>query len=83
VKQFLKGWWHVTSAVVAGGWFLGAAVFGWVGDVNASMHTTRELVEISVRKDVLNETMKRIEVELRALNEKFDRAYPAKEEDGG
>jgi hypothetical protein len=73
MKQFIKGWWHVTSAVAAGLWLVGAAVFGWVGEVNASMRETLEIHENYVRKDVLNETMLRIEAELRQLNENFKR----------
>lgn len=72
MKQFIKGWWHVTSAIAAGAWLVGAAVFGWVGEVNASMKATSYLEETTVRKDVLNETMLRIEAELRSLNKNFE-----------
>ena len=82
MKQFIKGWWHVTSAVLAGLWLVSTGVAGWVGEVEASMHDTKTLIETTVRKDVLNETLKRIEVELRTLNENFERHYQEEQNDG-
>jgi hypothetical protein len=71
IATFVKGWWHVLSALLVTIWL----VFGWVAGVNEAMAAVTVLEETTVRKDVLNETMKRIEVQLELLNEKFDRHY--------
>jgi len=71
VRSIIKGWWHVISAVAVLVW-LG---FGWVQTVNASIDRVATLEETSVRKDVLNETMLRIEAELKQLNDNWKRHY--------
>lgn len=74
MRQFIKGWWHVTSAVLAGLWLVGSAVFGWVNDVEAFMTiglTTKKADVTYVRKDVQSEQLRRIESELKALNDQF------------
>lgn len=82
MRNFIKGWWHVGSAILAGLWIMSTGVFGWVGDVNASIRTTTQLEETAVRKDVLNETMKRIEAELRTLNKNFETHMDEGKHDG-
>ena len=71
MKSIIKGWWHVIVAVVAAVWL----IFGWVQNVNAGLNRITTLEETSVRKDVLNATMLRIETELKQLNENWRRHY--------
>lgn len=75
MKQFIRNWWHILTAVAGVVWFSTSGAVSWVQEVNASMRLTSKLEETSVRKDVLNQTMLRIETELRLLNENFERHY--------
>ena len=62
MKQFLKGWWHVVTAVVAGVWVLSSAVLGWAAEVE----------ETYVRKDVLTVELRAIRAELVGINAKLE-----------
>jgi hypothetical protein len=78
IRKAIRQWWHIGTALVAGSWILGAAVFGWVDEVDAFMDAGDRLTpamadSVYVRKDVQSEQLRRIEQQLIDLNENFRR----------
>jgi hypothetical protein len=72
----IRRYWHIVTAIVAAAWIAGSALFGWVGEVNAHVESdlTKQEADLTyVRKDVQSEQLRRIEAQLRVLNENFEK----------
>lgn len=62
MKNFIKGWWHVGTAIIAAIWILSSAVIGWADGIE----------ETYVRKDVLTVELRAIRAELVGINAKLE-----------
>jgi hypothetical protein len=75
MKDFIRRYWHIATALVAASWIAGSAGWGWADMVNTHVKDglTRNVADQTyVRQDVQSVQLERIEAELRALNDKFE-----------